>query len=413
MSGCTPSTIAPQAVHPSAVQARADATATLKGCVAAYRKGERGYREALMEAGKLASLYVSQCLANGQERETAVKALEVELSQCAGYAVNANGLIRCWHAFRLLSLEAGIASELPWSTYYNTLCQLVTRTAKATADESWILLPGFEQPALDLFTRCQGLPRDDVADLVKELLQNYAEKQAADAREQALRADAEAKARADAEREARQAAEAAEREAAEAARAANEAKEQEHRAALTAAAQRANEELLARQAAEKSAVMASIIAEAARVRAQSVNKEAERDAERARQRAAARQARAAERAERKASKAKPRRQRTAVDDDKADTRSPNMLAIARHGTVKDVAAMAFQLTTGSNAPDDVFRELLAMLKAQSDKVSATTRHAIDCALVALNRSERTNPVNIAMRDVAAKHRTNGHVAACA
>jgi hypothetical protein len=71
-----------------------------------------------------------------------------------------------------------------------------------------------------------------------------------------------------------------------------------------------------------------------------------------------------------------------------------LLAVAKRGTAKDVAGMAAELVTGTDAPDDVLTELLGQLKA-SGQMSAKAVRAIDAALVVLTRSDRTNPVAVA------------------
>src|SRR5215471_16810931 len=82
-----------------------EADSTCKAAVRAFRKGEQEYRKGLLEAGRLADLYLHQRMALKHPRENAVKTLEGEFSRYASTNVDINQLIRCYHAYRLLAEE--------------------------------------------------------------------------------------------------------------------------------------------------------------------------------------------------------------------------------------------------------------------------------------------------------------------
>jgi hypothetical protein len=69
---------AEQAAESDAVQ-RVASVETLKQCVKAYSRGERAYRAGLLEAGRLADIYVHQRLTLGDKRGVAVQTLEGQL----------------------------------------------------------------------------------------------------------------------------------------------------------------------------------------------------------------------------------------------------------------------------------------------------------------------------------------------
>ncbi len=72
----------------------------------------------------------------------------------------------------------------------------------------------------------------------------------------------------------------------------------------------------------------------------------------------------------------------------------NLLQTAKAGTAKDVAGMAAELVTGSDAPDDVLAELLGML-AGSKELSAKGKRACQSALLVLTRKESPSPAQVA------------------
>ena len=78
-----------------------EADSTCKAAVRAFRKGEQEYRKGLLEAGRLADLYVHQRIALKHPRENAIKTLEGEFSRYASSSVDVDRLIRCYHAIDL------------------------------------------------------------------------------------------------------------------------------------------------------------------------------------------------------------------------------------------------------------------------------------------------------------------------
>jgi hypothetical protein len=402
---------ATQQAEEAEAQAREQADATLKAASKAYRKGEQAYRQGLFESGRLGDLYLSQRMTLGDKRAAAVQTLEGELSKWSSAPVDANVLIRVYHAHRLLCDEPGVkAPDVPYGHYRDSYCQLVQRVDRDTPAERWVLLPGMEAESLALFARCvkDKLSRDAIQDGVKALLREHVAKEAAAAREQAAKAAEEAKARADAERATREAAEAAEREAHAATRAAAEAQATEDKARLTAEADKTKAELLARQQEAAKATEERAQADAAKARAETNARTAQDAADKAADKATRAAERQAARQARKDGKA---------DDGKPvqrETVAPNLLkSVGKQGTAKDIAGMAAELITSGDFPDDTLHELLNLLKA-SPELSAKAGRAIDAALLVLARSDRTNPVNIVRQTMpAAVPSTNGHVAAVA
>src|SRR5262249_12456688 len=105
-------------VHASAEQAAQEgerllreADSTCKQAVKAFRRGEQEYRKGLLEAGRLADLYVHQRMALKHPRENAIKTLEGEVSRFASSSVDVDRLVRCYHAYHLLAEEPGIKSD--------------------------------------------------------------------------------------------------------------------------------------------------------------------------------------------------------------------------------------------------------------------------------------------------------------
>ena len=102
------------------------AAATLKACVTAYRKGEREYRKGLLDAGRLADVYVHQRLALGDDRAAAVQVLEGQLAVYSSTAVDVNRLVRTYHAARLLADEPGVKADVPYGHYRDAWSKLVS-----------------------------------------------------------------------------------------------------------------------------------------------------------------------------------------------------------------------------------------------------------------------------------------------
>jgi hypothetical protein len=370
---------AEQAAEQAAEQeakAREEAAATLKATVKAYRSGERAYRVGLLYAGKLADSYVHQRLALGDKRAAAVQTLEGQLAQWSSSTVDIDRLIGCHHAYRLLAEEPSVkADTITYGHYRDAWWQLVQRVHKDTPAESWVLLPGVEEEAKALFAKAaaDSLGREAVLEQCKALQRRYAEAAAAQAQAERAKAQAEAEAKAAALREANAAAEAAAQEAQAKAAAAEQA-QAEDKARLTAEAEKAKADLLAQQQALVAAHAEQVQAEAAKARAEADAKAAQQAAARAAEKAAKAAAAATERAKAKG------KDRTEAEE----CRQPAMKAMAKAGTAKDVAAMAVELITGSDAPDDVLAELLRQLKA-SGHCSKQAVRAIDAALLVFNR----------------------------
>jgi hypothetical protein len=378
---------AEQAAEEAAVQeakAREEAQSTLRAVVRAYKQGEKAYRAGLLEAGRLADSYVHQRLALGDKRAAAVQTLEGQLAQWSSSTVDIDRLIGCYHAYRLLAEEPGVKADVvPYGHYRDAWRQLVQRVNKDTPAESWVLLPGVEEEAKALFGKAvaDSLGREAVLEQCKALQRRYAEAAAAQAQAERARAEAEAEAKAAALREANAAAEAAAQEAQAKAAAAEQA-QAEDKARLTAEAEKAKAELLAQQQALVAAHAEQVQAEAAKARAEADAKAAQQAAARAAEKAAKAAAAATEKAKAKG------KDRT----DAEECRQPAMKAMAKAGTAKDVAAMAVELITGSDAPDDVLAELLRQLKA-SGHCSKQAVRAIDAALLVFNRPAVTPPAH--------------------
>jgi hypothetical protein len=365
-------------------KAREEAQSTLKATIRAYKQGEKAYRAGLLEAGKLADTYNHQRLALGDRRAAVVQTLEGQLAQYSSSTVDIDRLIGCHHAYRLLAEEPGVkADTVPYGHYRDAWRQLVQRTNKDTPQEAWVLLPGVEEEAKALFGKAvaDSLGREAVLEQCKALQRRYAEAAAAQAQAERAKAQAEAEAKAAALREANAAAEAAAQEAQAKAAAAEQA-QAEDKARLTAEAEKAKAELLAQQQALVAAHAEQVQAEAAKARAEADAKAAQQAAARAAEKAAKAAAAATERAKAKG------KDRT----DAEECRQPAMKAMAKAGTAKDVAAMAVELITGSDAPDDVLAELLRQLKA-SGHCSKQAVRAIDAALLVFHRPAVTPPAH--------------------
>lgn len=370
-------------------QARTEAEQTAKAVVKAYRKGEASYRAGLLEAGRLADQYLHQRMALGDKRAAGVQRLEGLLAAWSSSTVDVHRLIGCYHAYRLLAEEPGVKADVPYGHLRDSWAQLVQRTGKDTAQETWVLLPGVEEECRATFARCvkDGLGREAVQEQAKAVVRKYADALAAQTKAAEAEAARVAAEKAAAERQAREEAVRAEKAALEA-KAKVEAAQDADKARLAAEAEQAQAELLTKQQAALKAAEEKAQAERAKAKQAAEAKAAEDAQRKAAEKAAKAAQTAAERAAEKASKAKAREERPRA------TSAPNLLATARHGIAKDVASMAAELVTGCDCPDDVLAELLAMLKASSE-LSGKAKRACDAALVILHRSQTTNPVAVA------------------
>ena len=362
-------------------KARAEAASTLKAVVRAYRQGERSYRAGLLEAGRLADLYLAQRVALGDRRAAAVQAVEGQLAAHASSAVDVNRLVGCYHAHRLLAEAPGLKADVPYGHYRDCWCLLVERQHKDTPQEGWRLLPGLEEEARGLFAKAaaDGLSKAAVQEAVQALVRRHAARQAEEAAEAQKRAEAEAQGRAEAERRARAEADRARVEAEAKARAA-EGAEAGAMAAAEEEARRAQEEARRRETE-------ALRAEGERARAEAEARKAKAEAERRE----AGKARAEARADRKAGRGTREGARAGAE---GPCRAENLLAQSRHATVKDCAAFAADVLNGHPQPDDVLEALLGLL-AGSAQLSAKGKRACKAALVSLSRKEGPSPAEVA------------------
>ena len=380
-------------------KAREEAASTLKAVVRAYRQGEKAYRAGLLEAGRLADQYLRQRLALGDKRKAAVQTLEGQLSQYASDTVDVNRLVGCYQAYRLLAegllpgaeqdtKEAKAAranvDQVPYGHYRDAWRQLVQRARPDTAEEEWVLLPGLEEQARALYAKAVAdhLSLAAVQEQVRGLQRQYADAQAAKARQEAQQAEEQARAKLAEVRAAAEAAEKAEAQARAKAQEAERAKAEE-KARLTAEAEQAKAELLARQQALAASHAERAQAEAARARAEQVAQEAAKAAERA----LAKATKAAEAATARATAKVTKAGTPSTSPAEKATVSGNLLATAKTGTAKDVAGMCLELITGSDTPDDVLEHLLRQLK-DSGQVSGKAKRALDAALLVLTRTDK-------------------------
>ncbi len=183
-----------QAAHQEAEareeQAREECQATLKALVRAYSKGERDYRQGLVEAGRLAHAYIAQRLALGDKRAAAVQAIEGQLAAYASDAVDVNRLVRVYQSWLLLCEEPGLAklaANLAYGVYRDAWCLLVERSRKDTPQECYLLLPGLEQECLAAFAEAVkgGLSKAACLERAKALVQEHVRRNEEQARQEA------------------------------------------------------------------------------------------------------------------------------------------------------------------------------------------------------------------------------------
>ena len=127
--------------------ARKEAHGTLAALVRAYAKGERAYRDGLLESGRLCQVYIAKRLLLGDKRAAAVQAIEGQLAAYASDTVDVNRLVRCYAAYSLLAEGQGLdkdAKAVPMGCYRDAWALLVERADANTASEHYVLLPGLE-----------------------------------------------------------------------------------------------------------------------------------------------------------------------------------------------------------------------------------------------------------------------------
>ncbi len=341
--------------------ARQESGKLLQTVIREYVRGERGLAKHRLEAGKLAAEYLWHWVSvRKYDRAAGVKTIAGRLMEACGDDVDVNALVAVSQAVRLLGegLELGKVSY----TALETLRPLVHRP---DGTEAWMIVAGVETEAKALVTELAksvpAMPVRTLAGRVKEL----------DAKSKAVIA-------------AELAAKAADPKAGKAAKdAAVRAQQQADKAAeqvAKAAEPKAGKDKPAAQPATATAAPAP------------ANKFDGVDV-----------------APRSITTPNPSREES----------SPlgNLLQAAKQGTAKDVAAMAAELVTGCEEPDDVTAELLRLLVASGELSKGTVR-ALQAALVLLARKEEpAKPATPAVSPVAVaaalttKPSTNGTPAA--
>lgn len=389
-----------------------------KAMVKAYCKGEHAYRNGLLEAGKYAHLVIVGKLALGDKRKAGVDYVKSTLGLHASEDVDPNRLIRCWAAWSLLCESQQIdAKSVPYGHYRDAWSHLVQRVEPDTGREHWALLPGMESDCLLAFREAtaNGLSRDACKERANAIVRTHTERLAREAREREEKAKREREEKERQEREAKRVQEEKERQEREA-REARERQEREAQAAATKAQQapaetdeqRAERERLAEQAradeqkarearerellARQQADEAKRVADEARFKAEDAARreaQAKEDARKASDRQAEAEAKKA-----RADKAKESKDGGKVEKGEKGEKSqeskagPNLLVIAKMGAPADVAAMAYDLIVGSNAPDDVLLALLTGLDGCKE-LSKPSLRAIQAARLTLAKPATT------------------------
>jgi hypothetical protein len=360
-----------EAIAAQEVADRKDADSVLKAASRAFAKGEKALRAGMLESGLLAHDYVVRRMRLTDARSAAVDVLRLELQRHASGKVNVNTLIQAGWAHKLL---AGTSDAiLPWGHYRDALSQLVDRVNPGTGDESWVLLPGFEDTCRELFTRAQDntLSRDATTEQCKGILSRYHTAQATAKAAQAAQA--------------KQAADVA-RQAAEQERAKMSALAAEQ-AALAESVASADDTTKPVVQAQLDAVSVALKEQqAASLSATNVEALAVKDASKAvraadkaadsQTRAVAREVAAIEKSARKANPTPP------------EGRLPNLLESAKRGTVKDTAEMIASIIAEHSQPDDVLCEVFRMLKSRAD-ISRVGKRACDAGLIILSNVKET------------------------
>jgi hypothetical protein len=356
-------------------QQRAACQATLKALVTAYRKGERAYREGLLEAGRLCLEYITGRLALGDKRAAAVQAIEGQLAAYASDTVDVNRLVRCYAAYSLLTngdaTLTKAAANVPYGHYRDAWCLLTERVDKDTATERFILLPGYEQQAQAGFAQAvkDGLSGKAVTEKSKNLHRDYAMHQAAKAKA--------------AEQQAKEQAAKLEAQRREQAKAAAEAEEV---AKLKArAADMASED--DKDAKREAAKQAQDLAEKQRAQAEALRFQQEQAA-----RDAARAVQEAEQANKLAASAEAKAKPKAAKDAKAsetpakaapapECRGENILATlartAKSGTTKDTAALLAGAVWAAEDPAALLYDLVQALCKVPDAVDMVAEDVVD------------------------------------
>jgi len=354
----------------------AEAKEQLGQTTKAYTRGLKEYRKWLFKAGEHAHAYVILRLKLRGTRKQAVRSLDGRLSEVAATDVDVNELIRTYQAHSLLHAEIGDKVEVAYGTVRDVWSLLVERSNKDTVEESWVLLPGFEERCVALYREGAeaGWSRQEADLHTRKLLREYADSQAAGvlAQETAKRAEAELAAKHAAEEKAKTSEQQAE---VNRLKAETDKAKDEERALMTEKLRQQEAELRAQQQAEKEAQFQADQAAREQAKVKAEAKRVQKEQEKAHRR----EEQALDKAlDRETPKLKPVHRESSAKSQLAKA--------AEVGTVKDVAESVVELFKHCTTPDDLFVELLSRLKTCGELSSTSTR-AIQAALVILSRSE--------------------------
>jgi hypothetical protein len=188
-------------------RAREQAEGEVKHSVRCVKTAESGYADGYLRSGYHASEAVRIRVAVGEKRSVIIQAVEGQLALWSSTKLDANTLIACYHAHRLLEnggvepLKSGVKLTVDpafaYGHYREAWSKLVKRVEKDTTAETWVLLPGLEEKCKAVFAECAAskLSRDACLDKVRELLGEFAKLEAdraANAQHAALSAQANA-----------------------------------------------------------------------------------------------------------------------------------------------------------------------------------------------------------------------------
>lgn len=306
-----------------------------------------------------------------RDRKKAVANLETDLSNISGLEEDVNREIRCYFANVLLREAQQLAKgkhavAVPYSHWVNAWSQLIRRTNEDTPQETYVLLPGFEEQCLKLFAEeaPKHLSLKELKPKIDKLVYEHSAASVDETMKLKAKADDAKEEAQNAEIAARNAVMEAQDKAAILAKEIAAAKSAEEKATLTASMKAAEQELRQQQRehAEASAKAQAEAREAARI-------QRELDEQKRR--------------EQQSLKRLTKEPATAPKkpDGSADTesRAVNVIAqakaMAKKGTAKDVAEMAWELISGSDTPDDVLHELLKLAR-DSGQLSSKWKRAV-------------------------------------
>ncbi len=162
--------------------------------VSAFRSCKTNEKRYLLICGEACDRYCSLREEIGHRRSTAIEALRGMFSIYADSTPDIGRYILAYHAHRLLVVARGKEDEtadLAWGFFGVVFSQVIHRD---DSESKYVLLPGFESTAVDLFDECvsTGWTRDDALAHVRELLaecatarRENAEREADDAKSRA------------------------------------------------------------------------------------------------------------------------------------------------------------------------------------------------------------------------------------